>query len=95
MVQRSSKTKSQESKQREEPKDELNDLYQRRRELVNRLVVEKDDAKNKGLWESLPAIERQKYARWVFEKQKEDVEDIDAKIEELKPGKGELRERRR
>ncbi len=33
--------------------------------------------------------------RKIFEQQKKDVEDIDAKIEELKPGKGELRERRR
>ncbi len=45
------------------------------------VVVEKDDAKNKELWESLPAIERQKYARWVFEQRKKDIEDIDANLE--------------
>ena len=72
---------------REEPDDELNKLYSRRKELLSGLIVEKDDAKNKELWESLPAIERCKYARWVFEQQKKDVEDMDAKIQELKPGK--------
>ncbi len=82
-------------KQREEPKDELNDLYRRRGELVSRLVVEKDDAKNKELWEILPAIERQKYARLVFEQRKRDVEDIDARRDALKSEKDGLRERRR
>jgi len=72
---------------REEPDDELNKLYSRRKELLSGLIVEKDDAKNKELWERLPAIERCKYARWVFEQQKKDVEDMDAKIQELKPGK--------
>jgi flagellin-specific chaperone FliS len=83
-----------ELQQREEPDDELNDLYRRRRELLSGLVVEKDDAKNKELWESLPAIERQKYARWVFEERKKDLGDIDARIEQLRSGKDGLRERR-
>jgi len=82
-----------ELQRREEPKDELNDLYLRRRELVSRLIVEKDNARDKELWENLPAIERQKTARRIFEERKKDVEDIDARIEALKSEKGELRER--
>lgn len=83
-----------ELKQREqEPNDELNELYRRRRELVSRLIVEKDDARDKELWENLPAIERQKIARRIFEERQKDLADFDARIEALKSKKGELRER--
>ncbi|MCK4732181.1 MAG: hypothetical protein KAT65_06945 [Methanophagales archaeon] len=79
-----------ELQRRQEPED---DLYRRRRELVSRLIVEKDNAKDKELWENLPAIERQKIARRVFEERQKDLEDIDVRIEALKSEKGELRER--
>jgi len=82
-----------ELQRRQEPEDDLNDLYRRRRELVSRLIVEKDNARDKELWENLPAIERQKIARRVFEERQKDIEDLDARIEALKPEKGELRER--
>jgi neutral trehalase len=69
--------------------DELRALYAQRKELLKKFDLSKDDAESTRIWEALSAVERQKIAKWYFHHQKEQLEEIDRKIMNLKQCLGE------
>ena len=60
--------------------EDLEELYRRKEDLLEKFNIAKSSVGNRRLWEVLPAIERAKYAKWYFEYCQRAVEEIDDAI---------------